>query len=148
MPSQRPPRRPRAAPDATHADDARSRNVEIAGVELPNPTQRGAVLGMLLRFVSCGILSLISGLTWRFTLAPARVGVGTALLGIMFLLLGFVLGGILWYIRDARLRQRAPQRIADERLIFSFVVFALVPFAVGVLVTLVWLLALLIGAAT
>lgn len=114
---------------------------------VPTPAERGAVLGMLLRFVSCGVLALISGLLWRLTLAPARVGVVTALLGILSLLLGFIVGGILWYVRDVRLRHRGSPRISDERLVFSFIVFALVPFAVGVLVAAVWLLALLIGSA-
>jgi hypothetical protein len=119
--------------------------LDVAGVDplaaLPTPVERGAFLGMLLRFISCGILALITGLIWRFTAAPSRVGVVTSLVGILALLVGFVIGGILWYIRDVRLRARAPERISDERLVFSFIVFTVVPFAVGLLVGLVWLLA-------
>ena len=101
---------------------------------------------ILLRFVSCGLLALAFGLIWRFTLAPPRVGLGSAFAGIFFLLLGFIIGGVLWYLRDARVRIRAPERIPDERLVFSFVVFAMMPFAVLIVVGLVWLLALIIGA--
>jgi hypothetical protein len=93
------------------------------------------------------VLSLGFGAAWRFTIAPPRVGVGGSFAGIFFLLLGFIVGGIAWYIHDVRLHTRAPERISDERVAFSLVVFALVPFAVLALVGLIWLLALLIGAA-
>ena len=101
---------------------------------------------ILLRFISCGILALLLGLLWRVTLAPARIGLGSAFAGIFFLLLGFILGGMLWYVRDVRTRMRTPERIPDERLVFSFVVFAVMPFAVLVVVGAVWLLAFIIGA--
>jgi nitrate reductase NapE component len=101
--------------------------------------------GILLRFVSCGLISLALGLVWRLTLAPKRIGVGSALLGIVLLLSGFVAGGVLWYIRDARLRLRDPSRVDDERIIFSFVVFVLMPFVVLAVVGMVWLVALIIG---
>ena len=101
---------------------------------------------MLARFVSCGALGVAGGVLWRFTVAPRRVGVGSAFAGIFFLLLGFILGGLCWYIRDARLRTRAPERIPDERLVFSFVVFAVMPFAVLIVVGAVWLLAFIIGS--
>ena len=107
------------------------------------PTQRPT--GVALRFISCGVLSLCFGLLWKLTLAPHRVGVGSALLGILFLLLGFVIGGLLWYLRDARLRMRDPALVPDERLVFSFIVFALMPFAVLVVVGLVWIVALVVG---
>jgi len=107
---------------------------------------RDAALGILLRFISCGVLAVAVGVLWRFTLAPARVGIGSAFAGIFFLLSGFIVGGLLWYTRDVRLRMRDPQRVPDERIIFSFIVFAVVPFAVLVLVGLIWLLAFLIGA--
>jgi nitrate reductase NapE component len=102
--------------------------------------------GLLLRFISCGIISVTLGLVWRLTLAPKRVGVGSALLGTVLLLSGFVVGGMLWYIRDARLRLRDASRIDDERIIFSFVVFVLVPFMVLAVVGVVWIIALIIGA--
>ena len=102
--------------------------------------------GIALRFISCGVLSLCFGLLWKLTLAPHRVGVGSALLGILFLLLGFVVGGLLWYLRDARLRMRDPALVPDERLVFSFVVFAVMPFAVLVVVGVVWIIALIVGA--
>jgi hypothetical protein len=102
--------------------------------------------GIALRMVSCGVLSLCFGLLWKLTLAPHRVGVGSALLGILFLLLGFVVGGVLWYLHDARLRMRDPALVPDERLVFSFIVFALMPFAVLVVVGLVWIVALIVGA--
>jgi hypothetical protein len=73
--------------------------------------------------------------------------VGSALLGILCLLLGFVVGGTLWYAHDARLRMRDPSLVPDERIVFSFVVFALMPFAVLVLVAVVWLVSLAAGAA-
>jgi hypothetical protein len=66
--------------------------------------------------------------------------------GILCLLLGFVVGGTLWYLRDARLRMRDPSLVPDERIVFSFVVFALMPFAVFVLVALVWVVSLAVGA--
>ena len=101
---------------------------------------------VLLRFISCGLLALALGIVWRLTLAPARVGLASAFAGVFFLLLGFIVGGLLWYVRDVRLRARQPERIPDERLVFSFVVFAMMPFAVLILVGIVWLLAFIIGA--
>jgi hypothetical protein len=109
------------------------------------PRRRNAT-GILLRFISCGLVSVSLGVVWRFTLAPKQIHPGSALAGILFLLLGFIAGGIGWYLRDARLRQRDPAAIDDERLVFSFVVFVLMPLAVLVLVGIVWLLALAIGA--
>jgi len=113
----------------------------------PAPAATQPPTGVALRFISCGVLSLCFGLLWKLTLAPHRVGVGSALLGILFLLLGFVVGGVLWYLRDARLRMRDPALIPDERLVFSFVVFALMPFAVLVVVGVVWIVALIVGAS-
>ncbi len=107
--------------------------------------RRGGATGVLLRFISCGLLAIGFGLLWRFTLAPPQVHVASALAGILFLLLGFIVGGFGWYTRDVRLRARNPEAIDDERLVFSFVVFALMPLAVLVVVGLVWLLALVIG---
>ena len=101
---------------------------------------------ILLRFISCGLLAVALGILWRVTLAPPTVGIGSAFAGIFFLLLGFILGGLLWYARDARVRMRDPERIPDERLVFSFIVFAAMPFAVLVVVGAVWLLAFIIGA--
>ena len=112
----------------------------------PVGAARISPIPILLRFVSCGLLALAFGIVWRLTLAPPRVGLGRAFAGIFFLLLGFIIGGLLWYFRDARLRMRAPERIPDERLVFSFVVFAMMPFAVLIVVGAVWLLALIIGA--
>jgi len=103
-------------------------------------------LPILLRFISCGVLSVGSGAAWRFLIAPSRVGIGGAFAGIFFLLLGFIVGGIAWYVHDVRLHARAPERMTDERVAFSLVVFALVPFAVLAVIGLIWLLALLIGA--
>jgi uncharacterized membrane protein YdbT with pleckstrin-like domain len=40
---------------------------------------------------------------------------------------------------------RHPDWMSDERMVFSFVVFVMVPFAVLVVIGLVWLLSLLIG---
>jgi hypothetical protein len=109
-----------------------------------DPAQPRAV-PVLLRYISCGLLSFGSGAAWRFTLSPNAVGIGTAFAGIFFLLLGFLVGGVLWYIRDLRVRSRTPERMPDERLVFSFVVFVVMPFAVLALIGLVWLLSLLIG---
>jgi nitrate reductase NapE component len=111
------------------------------------PANRGSstATGILLRFISCGLISFGFGALWRFTLAPSQIRAVSALAGILFLLLGFILGGVLWYVRDARLRMRSPEAVDDERLVFSFVVFVVMPVAVLALVGLIWLLALLIG---
>ena len=113
----------------------------------PSPDARRTVTGLLLRFISCGLLALVFGIAWRITLAPAIIGPGTAFAGIFALLLGFILGGILWYLHDARRRRRDPEAVSDERLVFSFIVFAVMPFAVLLLVGAVWLLARVIGGA-
>lgn len=101
---------------------------------------------ILLRFISCGLLALALGLIWRVTLAPRTVGIGSAFAGIFFLLLGFIIGGVVWYLRDVKVRLRTPERVPDERLVFSFIVFAAMPFAVLIVVGAVWLLAFIIGA--
>lgn len=75
------------------------------------------------------------------------MGVASALAGMLALLSGFIGGGLLWYLRDARLRRRHPERLSDEQLVFSFVVFAAVPLAVLLAVGAVWLLCLLLGAS-
>ena len=113
----------------------------------PSAASRRTATGLLLRFISCGLLALSFGVTWRFTLAPAVIGPASAFAGIFFLLLGFIAGGMAWYLRDAARRRNDPESVSDERLVFSFVVFAAMPFAVLVLVGLVWLVALLIGAS-
>jgi hypothetical protein len=137
-------------PASSRRRGARRRPPTAAGqARRPAPAPAAATqrpTGIALRFISCGILSLCFGLLWKLTLAPHRVGVGSALLGILFLLLGFVIGGLLWYLRDARLRMRDPALVPDERLVFSFVVFALMPFAVLVVVGIVWVVALIVGA--
>ena len=130
--SRRPPDRARAARSAPRRPQ-------------PSPVPRPS--SVLLRFVSCGTLSIGSGLLWRLTLAPQRLGIGSTLLGAVFLLLGFVVGGIGWYLRDARLRMRDAAAMPDERIIFSFVVFALVPFMVLAFVLLIWLVALVVGTS-
>lgn len=99
----------------------------------------------LLRYISCGLLSLAGGAAWRFTLSPNAVGIVTAFAGIFFLLIGFLVGGLFWYVHDLRVRKRSPELMPDERLVFSFVVFVMVPFAVLVVIGLVWALSLLIG---
>jgi len=116
-----------------------------APVETPQQPRRGSALGLLLRFISCGLISVGLGAIWRFTLAPQQIHPASALAGILFLLLGFMVGGVLWYFRDARRRMRDPESVDDERLVFSFVVFVLMPLAVLLLVGVVWILALFIG---
>jgi hypothetical protein len=118
-----------------------------ASAPSPPRSQRLRATALLLRFVSCGLISLAVGLVWRLTLAPKRIGVGTALAGILLLLLGFLVGGVLWYLRDARQRLRDPASIDDERIVFSFVVFVLAPVAVLLLVAVVWVVALLVGVS-
>ena len=120
---------------------------EMVIAATPPAAARRTVTGLLLRFISCGILALGFGALWRITLAPAVIGPASAFAGIFFLLLGFIAGGVLWYLRDARARSRHPDSVSDERLVFSFIVFAVMPFAVLLLVGLVWLLAALIGGA-
>jgi hypothetical protein len=129
---------------------ARSRPVQAPDLIVaatPPAAARRAVTGLLLRFISCGLLALGLGLVWRVTLAPAVIAPGSAFAGIFALLIGFIAGGILWYLHDARRRRQVPESISDERLIFSFIVFAVMPFAVLLLIGLVWLIALLIGVA-
>ncbi|HEY6378751.1 MAG TPA: hypothetical protein VI316_06190 [Candidatus Dormibacteraeota bacterium] len=100
---------------------------------------------MLLRFISCGLISLAAGLAWFLTHRNERVSPAGALLGALLLLSGFVAGGLLWYVADARRRARDPRRVDDEYIVFSFVVFVVVPAMVLVLVLLVWLVALLVA---
>jgi hypothetical protein len=111
---------------------------------VPNPAEPRPV-PTLLRFISCGLLSLGGGAAWRFTLSPNAVGILTGFAGIFFLLVGFLIGGVFWYAVDVRARMRHPERMPDERMVFSFVVFVMVPFAVLAVIGLVWLLSLLIG---
>jgi putative flippase GtrA len=106
-----------------------------------------AVLIVLARFISCGVLGVAVGVLWRFTLAPPRVGLASAFAGIFFLLLGFIVGGSFWYAHDARVRSREPERMSEERLAFSLVVFAGAPLAVLVVIGVIWLIAFVIGAA-
>ncbi|MBJ7595133.1 MAG: hypothetical protein JF886_09780 [Candidatus Dormibacteraeota bacterium] len=111
----------------------------------PPAGARRTVTGLLLRFISCGLLALGFGLAWRLTLAPPVIAPGSAFAGIFSLLTGFIVGGILWYLHDARRRRQNPDSVSDERLVFSFIVFAVVPFLVLLLVGAVWLLARIIG---
>ena len=120
---------------------------EIIAAAQPPAEARRAVTGLLLRFISCGLIALGFGVAWRFTLAPAAIGPGSAFAGIFSLLLGFIAGGILWYLHDARRRRIVPESVSDERLVFSFIVFAIVPFAVLLLIGVVWLVAFLLGVA-
>jgi hypothetical protein len=120
---------------------------DLIAAATPPAGARRAVTGLLLRFISCGLLALIFGLAWRLTLAPATIAPGSAFAGIFSLLIGFIAGGILWYLHDARRRRQVPDSVSDERLVFSFIVFAVMPFAVLLLIGLVWLVALLIGVA-
>jgi hypothetical protein len=120
---------------------------DVIVASTPPAGARRTVTGLLLRFISCGILALCFGIAWRFTLAPAVIAPGSAFAGIFVLLTGFIVGGVLWYLHDARRRRRDPDSVSDERLVFSFIVFAVVPFGVLLLIGAVWLLAFLIGAA-
>ena len=104
-----------------------------------------AVLGVLVRFVSCGALGVGGGFAWRFSVAPSRIGPASSLAAVLSFLVGFIIGGLGWYVRDLRVRRKSADRLSDERLVFSFVVFAAIPFAVLLLVGLVWLLSLAIG---
>ena len=147
--SSRTPRRSRrpAAPSTPPLPAALAEAAEIVINATPPAAARRTATGLLLRFISCGVLALSFGAIWRFTLAPAVIGPASAFAGIFFLLLGFIAGGITWYLRDARRRSVDPDSVSDERLVFSFIVFAVMPFAVLLLVGLVWLVALLIGAS-
>lgn len=118
----------------------------VARTRRPVDPGRLTPIPVLLRFISCGLLAVSLGVVWRFTLAPSRVGIASAFAGIFFLLLGFIVGGVAWYIRDLRVRSRDPARVPDERLVFSFVVFAAMPFAVLVVIGIIWLVAFIIGA--
>jgi len=111
---------------------------------MPTSAQRRAVLGVLLRFISCGALGVGGGFAWRFTVAPARVGVASSLAAVVSFLIGFMVGGLAWYGHDLRLRSSDPTRVSDDRMVFSLVVFAAIPFAVLLLVGAVWGLSLLL----
>ncbi len=147
--SSRTPRRSRrpTSKSAPAVPAAVSQAAEMVINVTPPAAARRTATGLLLRFISCGVLALSFGAIWRFTLAPAVIGPASAFAGIFFLLLGFIAGGITWYLRDARRRSVNPESVSDERLVFSFIVFAVMPFAVLLLVGLVWLVALLIGAS-
>jgi hypothetical protein len=125
----------------SHATAPKAAQAKRAPANLAQPR----AVPVLLRYISCGLLSLGSGAAWRFTLSPNAVGILTAFAGIFFLLLGFLVGGVAWYARDLRVRSRTPERMPDERLVFSFVVFVMVPFAVLAVIGFAWALALLIG---
>ncbi len=142
------PRKERS-PAPKEAQRARAAGLvpDILVASTPPPGARRTVSGLLLRFISCGVLALAAGLGWRLTLAPAVIGPGSAFAGIFILLTGFIVGGVAWYLTDARRRRRDPDSVSDERLVFSFIVFAVVPFGVLVLIGAVWLLAFVIGAA-
>jgi hypothetical protein len=147
--SSRTPRRSRrpAASSTPAVPAALAEAADIVINATPPAAARRTATGLLLRFISCGVLALSFGAIWRFTLAPAVIGPASAFAGIFFLLLGFIGGGVTWYLRDARRRRLDPDSVSDERLVFSFIVFAVMPFAVLLLVGLVWLVALLIGAS-
>lgn len=132
---------------ARRRDRTRPEVPPIIATSTPAPDTRRSVTGLLLRFISCGLLALALGAAWRVTLAPPTIGPASAFAGIFALLLGFIAGGVLWYLRDARRRRRDPESVSDERLVFSFIVFAVMPFCVLLLVGAVWLLAFLLGAA-
>jgi nitrate reductase NapE component len=100
---------------------------------------------MLLRFISCGLISLGAGLAWFLSHRGEKLSPAGSLFGILLLLGGFALGGALWYLVDARRRARDPQKVDDEYIVFSFVVFVLVPLMVLAVVLLVWVAALLVG---
>ena len=142
-----PERRPGARSRGSRPAPALPAAAEIVLASTPSAGARRTATGLLLRFISCGLLGLGLGIVWRVTLAPAVIGPGSAFAGIFSLLLGFIVGGVLWYLHDVRRRRSDPDSVSDERLVFSFIVFAFVPFTVLLLVGLVWLVALLIGAA-
>ena len=147
MGARTPSRGGRSESKAAQRERAAALVPEVIAASTPAPGARRAVTGLLLRFISCGLLALCFGLAWRVTLAPAVIAPGSAFAGIFVLLTGFIVGGILWYLRDARARRRYPESVSDERLVFSFIVFAVMPFGVLLLIGAVWLIAFVIGAA-
>lgn len=147
MGARTPSRGSRSEARAAQRERAAALVPEVIAASTPPPGARRAVTGLLLRFISCGLLALCFGLGWRLTLAPAVIAPGSAFAGIFLLLTGFIVGGILWYLRDARARRRDPESVSDERLVFSFIVFAVMPFGVLLLIGAVWLIAFVIGAA-
>ncbi|MGC8461113.1 MAG: hypothetical protein ACP5OR_04640 [Candidatus Dormibacteria bacterium] len=98
-----------------------------------------SILGIALRFLSCGILALGIGILWRYTIAPSHLTIGDALVGVFSLLVGFIVGGIIWYVVDRKRKQDEPTRT------FSLVVFVIVPILVLALVLVIWLLSLFLG---
>lgn len=142
----RPARPPytRAVPSNSRPSAATTSKGGAAKRRAPDPAQPRPV-PILLRYISCGLLSLAGGAAWRFTLSPNAVGIVTAFAGIFFLLLGFLVGGVFWYSHDLRVRKRSPELMPDERIVFSFVVFVMVPFGVLAFIGVIWLLSLLIG---
>ncbi len=142
-PQHRRERSPATAPTGRRRPQAEV--PELIAAAAPSAGARRTATGLLLRFICCGLLALTFGGVWRLTLAPAVIAPSSAFSGIFALLLGFIAGGILWYLHDARRRQAIPDSVSDERLVFSFIVFAVMPLAVLVLVGLVWLMTFAIG---
>jgi hypothetical protein len=134
----------RAVPSNSRPSAATTSKGAAAKRRAPDPAQPRPV-PILLRYISCGLLSLAGGAAWRFTLSPNAVGIVSAFAGIFFLLLGFLVGGVFWYSHDLRVRKRSPELMPDERIVFSFVVFVMVPFGVLAFIGVIWLLSLLIG---
>ncbi|MDQ6848293.1 MAG: hypothetical protein M3019_12060 [Candidatus Dormibacteraeota bacterium] len=142
----RSPRRDRASGSkAAQRERAAALVPDLIVASTPPAGARRTVTGLLLRFISCGILALGAGLAWRLTLAPPVIAPGSAFAGIFSLLTGFIVGGVLWYLHDVRRRRQDPDSVSDERLVFSFIVFAVMPFLVLLLVGAVWVLARIIG---
>ncbi len=117
-------------PSAAHSADA---------TDTPSEKLTMSFIGIALRFLSCGILALAIGILWRYTVAPSHLTIGDALVGVFSLLVGFMVGGIIWYIIDRKRKQD------DATRTFSLVVFVVVPLLVLLLVLVVWLLSLLLG---
>jgi hypothetical protein len=87
----------------------------------------------------------VSGAIHTIFRTAHNVGIVSALGDVLILLLGFIAGGFGWYMHDVRLRARHPERIEEERIIFSFIVFVLIPLSVLALVFVIWLVSLFIG---
>lgn len=139
----------RHAPGAARRAAGRPAPPRAAVLSKPVKGRRRAVqpTALLLRFISCGLVSLVAGLIWFLTHRNQQIGPAGALFGALLLLSGFLVGGVGWYLRDARLRIRDPRRMDDESIVFSFAVFVLTPLLVLGLVLVVWLVALAIGSS-
>lgn len=100
-----------------------------------------SVLGIGLRFLTSGLLALACGLLWSRSTDTRHLTIVPALVGVLSLLIGFIVGGGAWYVADRRRHSN------DTTRTFSLVVFVGIPAFVLVLVLALWLLSIALASA-